>query len=161
PSRLRAASGRPVLPVLLAAPQRVPKMFCQNGTRLVSLDRATASSNGTVRIQPLLLGQRLNGSCGLLVPVARPVGPGSLRNGTAPVTLPRVAETGALCNATHPCQSLGRTGTSARSRLEALVSRGTVLVQLAEEDLASLQTELDKCERYFGGLRGVSSSTAE
>merc|ERR1711920_36152 len=46
---------------------------------------------------------------------------------------------------TH-CRNAG-----ARGRLEALVSRGKILLHTAEDELTSAMDEVARCEKYFGG----------
>merc|ERR1711920_71074 len=52
---------------------------------------------------------------------------------------------------TH-CRNAG-----ARGRLEALVSRGSILLHTAEDELTTVMDEVGRCEKYFGGGVGELS----
>eukprot|EP00401_Gymnodinium_catenatum_P072932 CAMPEP_0117497662 /NCGR_PEP_ID=MMETSP0784-20121206/21298_1 /TAXON_ID=39447 /ORGANISM="" /LENGTH=1248 /DNA_ID=CAMNT_0005292691 /DNA_START=27 /DNA_END=3769 /DNA_ORIENTATION=+ len=51
--------------------------------------------------------------------------------------------------------------TDSCSRLEALIARGRVMLQVAQEDLADVSEIVGKCERYFGVDKGRKSLVNE
>lgn len=120
-------------------------VFPRNST-LPLLELSSSPSNCTTRCRGS--SSSLNGTCG--VPVVRS---SSSLNGTAPVTLLRLVEAGQLCNPTRSVDENSRNGrTSPKCRLQALIARGNILVQNAQEEIANVADAIVKCERYFGGV---------
>lgn len=120
-------------------------VFPRNAT-LPLLELSSSPGNCTTRCRGSL--SESNGTCG--VPVVRS---SSSMNATALVTMLRVIEAGQLCNPTRSVDENSTNGcTSPKCRLQALVARGKVLVQNAQEELAYVADAIDKCERYFGGV---------